>query len=74
MSDRSKCKGCGQDVLWVKTDTGADMPLSIASKEKRFIVKAVANQPLIGTMVETFISHFADCPEAENFRKKAGGK
>ncbi len=64
------CKGCGSPVLWVTTDRGAKMPLSIASKEKRFIVKAVANEPLLGTLVETFISHFADCSAAAEFRKE----
>jgi len=69
MNDRSNCKGCGQEILWTETESGKKMPLSIASKQKRFIVKALPGDRLVATMVETFLSHFADCHRVDSFRK-----
>lgn len=64
------CKGCGQPILWVKTESGAKMPLSVASKQKRFVVKALSNEMLVGSAVDTYLSHWGDCPQAGQFRKE----
>lgn len=51
-------KGCGAAIVWIKTKAGKFMPLSLAS---------VRDEP-DGT--KTCASHFADCPEADRFRRR----
>ena len=68
MSDQN-CKGCGQPVLWVNTEKGAKMPLSIASKQKRFVIQPMIGDALLGKAVDTYAAHWGDCPDAAQFRK-----
>jgi hypothetical protein len=72
MSDQSTCRGCGQPVLWVTTEKGAKMPLSIASKQKRFVVQPMAGDAMLGKMVDTYLSHFGDCPASAQFKREKG--
>lgn len=58
----SKCKGCGAEVQWIKTPSGKAMPLNI---QKQTVVT------LEGQVVSGFTSHFATCPNANNFRRGA---
>lgn len=80
-----QCRGCGGRVLWIKTKAGKNMPVDTVihyyrkdpdGKEK--IVTQEGNV-ITGTIVDTpeeadgmgYISHFATCPKARNFKKKA---
>ncbi|WP_046180362.1 hypothetical protein [Domibacillus tundrae] len=56
----SKCRGCGAEIQWIKTDSGKAMP---ADMQKQTIITAS------GQVVNGFTSHFATCPQANNFRK-----
>lgn len=60
-----RCKSCGADIIWGKTRNNASIPLSVASKQKRFI--NVGNDRV--EMVDTWVSHFSDCPNAQDFRR-----
>jgi len=42
----SKCQRCGEDIIWLKTKNGKQMPTTLE-----------------------LISHFANCPSADEFRK-----
>lgn len=70
--NRAPCRSCGQTVLWVNTSNGRRMPLDAqpSPKGNLVIVGDVAykagptdiNKPL-------YLSHFATCPQAGNWRK-----
>lgn len=73
----SKCKGCGADVLWIKTEAGKNMIVEPKLVEVNLddagqinIVtpngKTIARAPL-GTM--GYIPHWARCPRANDFKK-----
>jgi len=63
---RGQCRGCGAAILWIQTPAG-----------KRTPIDAI---PLTGwaysaewgawRLIEVHVSHFATCPQAEQFRKK----
>lgn len=65
-----KCSSCGAEILWgVNPSTGKRVPLSVKSMEKRFIY-GLASQTVL--MTETYLSHFADCPQAAQHRRERG--
>lgn len=66
----AKCSSCGAEIVWAKTDSGKSMPLSIKSHEKRFVLRDPAGGEASTRMVETYLSHFADCPNAAQHRKE----
>lgn len=49
---RSQCRSCGQPVAWVLTNSGAPMPLDLATVEQRDGVTMALN-------------HFATCPHGQ---------
>ena len=63
------CKTCKAEIIWVETATSPRHPLN-AKSEKRFIKDSSRTFILI----DTFISHFATCPDADKFRKPKGVK
>jgi hypothetical protein len=68
----NKCRGCGADIIWVTTDRGRTMPLD-AKPEKRFVIDVfIDGKAHRAELVDTYISHFATCPRADEFRKKGG--
>jgi hypothetical protein len=50
----AKCKGCGAEIYWGKTNNGKNFPISMKMEDGHFV----------------YISHFADCKKADNFRKE----
>lgn len=54
--ETSKCRSCDEEIAWIKTARGANMPLSVRSAEKRD-----------GKV--WMLSHFADCPKAATHRR-----
>ena len=65
------CRGCQRPILWVKTPVGKMHPLDPAP-EKRWVFIDDDNFPELQgwSLMDTYKSHFATCPEADNFRKK----
>ena len=61
----AKCSSCGAEIMWAKTETGKNMPLSVKSKEIRFWINDVGQ----AVAMTVFLSHFADCPNAAQHRK-----
>lgn len=51
------CRSCGARVVWIRTESGKSMPLSVAMARN-----------VGGRWVAT--SHFADCPHAHEWRRK----
>jgi hypothetical protein len=69
--NEGNCRGCGAAIRWVVTTTGARMPLDVRF-EKRFIRDYDSDKPGIEgvKLADTFTSHFATCPKANEFRKE----
>jgi hypothetical protein len=67
--DRGKCRGCQQDILWTKTIGGKTVPLN-AQPEKRFVVVRNERGQDAVELVDTYLSHFASCPAADQFRRR----
>jgi hypothetical protein len=65
----SACRSCGADILWIETEIGKAMPID-ATPEKRIILRPVGGTSRVGKVVDTYISHFATCPEADQHRRK----
>ncbi|MBD5504614.1 MAG: hypothetical protein HDR09_13030 [Lachnospiraceae bacterium] len=79
------CRGCGRQVLWIRTKAGKNMPVDTAihhyredsdGKEK---IVTPGGDVVTGTIVNTpeeadgmgYISHFATCPQAGYFKSRA---
>jgi hypothetical protein len=60
------CKACKAKVKWIKTASGASMPLD--AKPIKYYRKATT--PLKYIQEEGYTTHWATCPEADKFRKK----
>ena len=67
----SICQGCGADIEFVKSKTtGKAMPIDPASKEKRVAIVSVNDDDeKEARVLDTYISHFATCPKAGEFRR-----
>lgn len=55
--DAVACKSCGKPVVWTRTLNGNALPLSVATVEER------GGQRFA-------VSHFADCPDAQEWRRR----
>ena len=66
---RSVCKGCGAEILWIRTVEGKFAPIDF--KQKSFFVLAGDDSAALWQGHEP---HFASCPNAERFRNKKGSK
>ena len=67
----ANCRSCGAEIIWAKTGKDKAIPLSVKSKEKRFIFDLELGSEVVAN-VDTYLSHFADCPNAEQHRKSRG--
>lgn len=59
-----QCKGCGQEIKWVKMASGKSMPLDGQPETK---VQVKEN---IGEIITVYTPHWATCPKAKDFKKK----
>ena len=81
----SRCGSCNADIEWVMTEKGKRMPMDAepveggnlvltgatirGAREVRYLTKKAQPSPLLGESEETYVSHFATCPEAERYRR-----
>lgn len=56
-ADPAHCRSCGAAIVWITTDHGKAMPLSVATIEERDGFKYA-------------LPHFADCPQAKEWSHK----
>jgi hypothetical protein len=57
----AKCRSCGAEIVWLKTDAGKSIPVDAES-----VVDP-------GAMIfdpDQMTSHFATCPDAQKWRKE----
>ena len=55
----SKCRGCGAELVWFKTENNRSMPVDASSVEEGD-AKFIPGK---------HIPHWATCPQAKSFRK-----
>lgn len=68
------CKGCGQEIIWVKTGDGKNMPLDPKPKKMIFLPESAANPGTkVACFVDAYMPHWSTCPKADNFRKPKEG-
>ena len=79
----AKCKGCGAEIIWIKTNTGKSMPCDPAmvtywEKPKALGKVVTPNGEILSCVFEGelekatgagYISHFSTCPKADRFKK-----
>lgn len=69
----AKCKSCGAEIRWVKTENGKSMPLDEKPvPDGRITIKngIAAIRPIPDTDGIRFNSHFVTCPNANQHRRK----
>lgn len=79
-----RCKGCGQEVFWIRTSGSKTMPcdpdpVAYWEKAKAKGKVVLANGQVVSCVFDGdfnkatgigYISHFATCPKASSFRRK----
>jgi hypothetical protein len=71
------CKGCGKKILWAKLGSGGSVPLDpvppvyrlTLDDNSNFVAFRAEHDVNVGDAF--FVSHFATCPRANDFTKKA---
>lgn len=74
MSGReARCRSCGAPIIWVVTENGRRIPLD-ADSERRFVIRdsIQAKGPRLALVRPTYQTHFATCPQADQWRKDGG--
>lgn len=77
------CRGCGKQILWIKTPAGKHMPCDpeviFYTKDQKGDMTLVSKTGEVvrarRTTAEShdgigYVSHYATCPKADQFRKK----
>lgn len=55
----TKCRGCGADIVWLKTSSGKNIPVNY-KKDVDFKIFDPKNHE----------AHFSTCPQAKEFRRE----
>ena len=71
MTTLASCKSCGAEIIWIKTPTGKNAPID-AKPEKRWaeINRFSASEPRRWALLDTYLPHFASCPNADQHRRE----
>lgn len=69
-SAAAKCTSCGAEILWTITAKGARMPVDAKPTGKAVVLRTNPVDALtpFSRVVDTFVSHFATCPNASRHR------
>lgn len=70
----ASCTSCGAEIIWAVTLSGRRIPLNSKSERRAILdpnAGAGTTDPVRMRVVDTYVSHFATCPNAEQHRNKA---
>lgn len=81
---KGRCRGCGTEIIWIKTASGKSMPCDYDpvmywQKDKALGKVITPNGEVISCVFDGdmdkatgigYISHFSTCPQATSFRRK----
>jgi len=62
------CKACNKEIYFLQTKNGKNIPVNAETLSEEE-VKQIANGEKVIFDSKRHISHFADCPEANKFRR-----
>jgi hypothetical protein len=65
-----KCRGCGADIIWTVTENGHRMPIDPKREKRLILMGRQRSQEPIAMERDTYIPHFATCPNVWDFRKR----
>jgi hypothetical protein len=71
MSEESKCKGCGAPIIWITTPEGKAHPVDAKPMKVYVKVREVLDgfeDEEVWKLQDGFMTHFATCPKANEFR------
>ena len=57
----SKCKGCGAEIIWIKTKAGKSMPCNL----EKITIVTEQGETIVG-----YVPHWATCSKANDFKEK----
>lgn len=77
----SPCKGCGEPMVWAKTERGKNMPLDPEEVDRRDvgpkitlfdIVRGEDGKPaaLVSTSVRGHVAHWVTCEKRDEFKRE----
>lgn len=67
---RSKCRGCGREIVWGQDAEGKRIPLDPRPPVYRVFDPPNAGEPhLVARMPNAMVSHFITCPKAAEFSR-----
>lgn len=74
----AKCKSCGAEIIWARTSNGHAMPLNAKPTKVITLERPAGNTPgarIVGDtpiahIADGYTSHFANCPQADDWRKQ----
>ncbi len=64
----ARCKTCQAEIVWMLTSAGKRVPLD--PPEKRYVENLTSTHRGQVEVQDTWLSHFATCPQADQHRKK----
>lgn len=64
----TKCRGCGADIIWTVTENGKNMPIDPKPELRLVVMGRDDNRAPLAMARNTYMSHFATCPKAADFR------
>lgn len=65
----SNCKGCGAEIIWIKTEKGKNMPID-AKPIKIYLSEQGGWNGIRYTLIDGHLPHWGTCPNARAFKKK----
>lgn len=68
---RSRCSGCGTEILWVTSPLGKALPLDAGSLIYELTDRVHDGRPVVRIRGHAWVSHFRTCSKASQF---SGGK
>lgn len=66
------CTGCGRPIIWARNGEGKRICLDAIAPV--FAVARIEQQAIATRRQDSFVSHFATCPNANQFSKRNGSK
>lgn len=68
MMKTSRCTGCGAEIFFIKSDSGATIPLN-ATRAPAYEIRRDLTQEMIAhpAAESVYISHFSTCPKRNDF-------
>lgn len=69
----SQCRSCGMPIEWVYTKSGTRMPVTEAEAGNVVVETGLFGEPearVVKPGKGTHVSHFANCPQANDWRRR----